>query len=81
MPFPPSDKPLNKQFKVRCNDEHLAALERYKRDGVTLPGITIPPGTDKSKLVRLALGLDDPPDTTPGVNALDELTRRVKRRD
>lgn len=79
MPFPPSDKPLNRQFKIRVDDDDLAALERMARDGVTLPERTIKPGASKSKLARLALGLDDPPDTEPGKNALDELTRRVGR--
>lgn len=81
MPFPPSDKPLTRQFKIRVDDDDLAALDRMANDGVTLPERTIPPGTTKSQLTRLALGLDDPPDTTPGANALDELTRRVKRRE
>lgn len=81
MPFPPSDKPLTRQFKIRVDDDDLATLDRMANDGVTLPERTIPPGTTKSQLTRLALGLDDPPDTTPGANALDELTRRVKRRE
>lgn len=81
MPFPPSDKPLTRQFKIRVDDDDLAALDRMANDGVTLPERKIPPGSSKSKLTRLALGLDDPPDTTPGANALDELTRRVKRRE
>lgn len=79
MPFPPSDKPLDRQFKIRVDDDDLAALERMARDGVTLPERKIPPGVNKSELARLALGLDDPPDTEPGKNALDELTRRVRK--
>lgn len=79
MPYPPSDKPLGRQFKIRVDDDDLAALERMAKDGVTLPERKIPPGSNKSELTRLALGLDDPPDTTPGANALDELTRRVRR--
>jgi hypothetical protein len=79
MPFPPADKPLNRQFKIRCSTEDLDALARMARDGVTLPERKIPPGVDKSELARLALGLDDPPDTEPGKNALDELTRRVRK--
>jgi len=76
---PQTDDPLNRQFKIRCTDDDLAALKRMAQDGVTLPARTIPPDVNKSELVRLALGLDDPPATTPGKNALDELTRRVKR--
>jgi hypothetical protein len=79
MPFPPTDKPLDRQFKIRVDDDDLAALERMARDGVTLPERKIPPGVNKSELARLALGLDDPPDTEPGKNALDELTRRVRK--
>lgn len=79
MPFPPSDKPLDKQFKIRVNDEHLRTLDRYKSDGVTLPERKIPAGLDKSELARLALGLEEPVDTTPGANALHELTRRVRK--
>lgn len=79
MPYPPSDKPLNRQFKIRVDDDDLEALERMAKDGVTLPERKVPPGSNKSELARLALGLDDPPDTTPGANALDELTRRVRR--
>jgi hypothetical protein len=79
MPYPPSDKPLNRQFKIRVDDADLAALDRMAKDGVTLPARKIPPGSTKSELTRLALGLDDPPDTTPGVNALEELTRRVRK--
>lgn len=80
MPYPPSDKPLDRQFKIRVDDDDLAALDRMAKDGVTLPERKIPPGSNKSELARLALGLDDPPDTTPGANALDELTRRVRRK-
>lgn len=80
MPYPPSDKPLNRQFKIRVDDDDLEALERMAKDGVTLPERRVPPGSNKSELARLALGLDDPPDTTPGANALDELTRRVRRK-
>lgn len=80
MPYPPSDKPLDRQFKIRVDDDDLAALERMAKDGVTLPERKVPPGSNKSELARLALGLDDPPDTTPGANALDELTRRVRRK-
>jgi hypothetical protein len=76
---PRTDDPLNKQFKIRCKEADLKTIERLARDGVTLPERTIAPGTNKSELVRQALGLADPPDTTPGANALDELTRRVKR--
>jgi hypothetical protein len=79
MPFPPTDKPLDRQFKIRVDDDDLAALERMARDGVTLPERKISPGVNKSELARLALGLDDPPDTEPGKNALDELTRRVRK--
>jgi hypothetical protein len=79
MPFPPSDKPLARQFKIRVDDDDLENIERMARDGVTLPERKIPAGVNKSELTRLALGLDDPPDTTPGKNALDELTRRVRR--
>lgn len=79
MPFPPSDKPVGKQFKIRVSEEHLETLDRYARDGVTLPERKIPPGLDKSKLSRLALGLEEPVDTEPGKNALDELTRRVRK--
>lgn len=78
MPYPPSDKPLTRQFKIRVDDADLEALERMARDGVTLPERKISPGVNKSELARLALGLDDPPDTTPGANALDELTKRVR---
>ena len=81
MPYPPSDKPLTRQFKIRVDDADLAALDRMAKDGVTLPERRIPPGSTKSDLARIALGLDDPPETTPGANALDELTRRVKRRE
>lgn len=80
MPYPPSDKPLGRQFKIRVDDDDLKAIARMAHDGVTLPERTIPPGTSKSDLTRMALGLDDPPETTPGANALDELTRRVKKR-
>jgi hypothetical protein len=80
VPYPPSDKPLDRQFKIRVDDDDLAALDRMAKDGVTLPERKIPPGSNKSELARLALGLDDPPDTTPGANALDELTRRVRRK-
>lgn len=79
VPFPPSDKPLTRQFKIRVDDDDLAALDRMAKDGVTLPERKIPAGTSKSELTRLALGLDDPPATTPGANALDELTRRVRK--
>jgi len=71
--------PIDKQIKFRATDDELAAITRMARDGVTLPERKIPPGSSKSRLFRLALGLDDPPDTTPGANALDELTRRMKR--
>lgn len=76
---PQTDDPINQQFKIRVRAEDLEAIKRMARDGVTLPERKIPPGTTKSELTRIALGLDDPPDTTPGANALDELTRRVKR--
>lgn len=79
MPFDPVDKPKNRQFKIRCDGEDLDAINRMARDGVTLPERKIAPGTNKSVFARLALGLDDPPDTEPGKNALDELTRRVKK--
>lgn len=78
MPFEKSDKPLDRQFKIRVDDGDLKALARMARDGVTLPARTIPPGVNKSELARLALGLDDPPDTTPGKNALEALTKRVR---
>lgn len=77
---PQTDDPIDKQFKIRVKQADLDAIERMARDGVTLPERKIPPGSSKSQLTRLALGLDAPPDTTPGANALDELTRRVKRR-
>lgn len=80
MPYAPSDKPLTKQFKIRVDDADLAALDRMAKDGVTLPERKVPPGSTKSDLARIALELDDPPETTPGKNALDELTRRVNRR-
>lgn len=79
MPFPPSDNPLDRQFKIRVSDEHLKTLDRYAQDGVTLPERKIPAGLDKSELARLALGLEEPVETTPGANALDELSRRVRR--
>jgi hypothetical protein len=79
MPFPPSDNPLDRQFKIRVSDDQLKTLDRYKRDGVTLPERKIPPGLDKSELARLALGLEETVDTTPGANALEELTRRVRK--
>lgn len=79
MPFPPSNKPLTRQFKIRVDDDDLAALDRMANDGVTLPERKIPPGSSKSELTRLALGLDEPPATTPGKNALEEITRRVKK--
>lgn len=75
---PQVENPLNRQFKIRCTDDDLAALKRMAEDGVTLPARKIPKTDNKSELVRLALGLDDPPETTPGKNALDELTRRVR---
>lgn len=75
---PQTDDPLDRQFKIRVNDDDLAAIARMAKDGVTLPERKIPPGVNKSELARLALGLDDPPDTTPGKNALDELTKRVR---
>jgi hypothetical protein len=77
---PKTDDPLDRQFKIRVRSSDLETLERMARDGVTLPERTIPAGVDKSELTRLALGLDDPPETTPGKNALEELTRRVKKR-
>ncbi len=77
---PQTDDPIDKQFKIRCKQVDLETLDRMARDGVTLPERKIPPGSSKSELTRIALGLDDPPDTTPGANALDELTRRVRKR-
>lgn len=76
---PQTDDPIDRQFKIRVRESDLEAIERMARDGVTLPERKIPAGVNKSELARLALGLDDPPDTTPGVNALDELTRRVRK--
>lgn len=76
---PQTDDPIDAQFKIRVREKDLEAIERMARDGVTLPERKIPPGVNKSELTRLALGLDDPPDTTPGANALEELTRRVKK--
>lgn len=78
---PQTDDPIDRQFKIRVRKADLKTIERMARDGVTLPERKIPPGVNKSELARLALGLDDPPDTTPGKNALDELTRRVDRRE
>jgi hypothetical protein len=77
---PYTDDPLDTQFKIRVREKDLEAIERMARDGVTLPERKIPAGVNKSELTRLALGLDDPPATTPGANALDELTRRVNKR-
>lgn len=77
---PQTDDPIDQQFKIRVRKADLETIERMARDGVTLPERKIPPGSTKSELTRIALGLDDPPDTTPGANALDELTRRVKKR-
>ena len=77
---PQTDDPIDRQFKIRVRESDLETIERMARDGVTLPERTIPPGSTKSELTRFALGLDDPPDTTPGANALDELTRRVNKR-
>lgn len=79
MPYPPSDKPLDRQFKIRVDDADLKAITRMAKDGVELPARKIPAGVNKSELARLALGLDDPPETTPGKNALEEITRRVNR--
>lgn len=76
---PQTDDPIDAQFKIRVREKDLEAIERMARDGVTLPERKVPSGVNKSELTRLALGLDDPPDTTPGANALDELTRRVKK--
>lgn len=78
---PQTDKPLDRQFKIRVDDDDLKAITRMARDGVTLPERKIPPGSSKSDLARVALGLDDPPATTPGKNALEELTQRVDRRE
>lgn len=78
MAFPPTDDPADQQFKIRVRKADLETIERMARDGVTLPERKIPPGVNKSELTRLALGLDDPPKTEPGKNALDELTRRVR---
>ena len=77
---PQTDDPIDQQFKIRVRKADLKTIERMARDGVTLPERKIPPGSTKSELTRIALGLDDPPDTTPGANALDELTRRVNKR-
>jgi hypothetical protein len=77
---PQTDDPIDAQFKIRVREKDLETIERMARDGVTLPERKIPAGVNKSELTRLALGLDDPPDTTPGTNALDELTRRVNKR-
>ena len=71
--------PIDRQFKIRVRAADLETIERMARDGVTLPERKIPPGSTKSELTRMALGLDDPPATTPGANALDELTRRVRK--
>jgi len=76
---PQTDDPIDQQFKIRVRAADLKTIERMARDGVTLPERKIPPGTTKSELTRIALGLDDPPETTPGKNALDELTRRVRK--
>jgi hypothetical protein len=77
---PQTDDPIDRQFKIRVRETDLETIERMARDGVTLPERKIPPGSTKSELTRIALGLDDPPDTTPGANALEEITRRVKKR-
>ena len=77
---PQTDDPIDRQFKIRVREADLETIERMARDGVTLPERKIPPGSTKSELTRIALGLDDPPDTTPGANALEEITRRVKKR-
>ncbi len=76
---PQTDDPIDRQFKIRVRESDLETIERMARDGVTLPERKIPPGSTKSELTRIALGLDDPPATTPGANALDELTRRVRK--
>jgi hypothetical protein len=76
---PRTDTPLDKQFKIRVDDGDLKTIARMAHDGVTLPERKIPAGVSKSELVRLALELGDPPATTPGANALDELTRRVRK--
>jgi hypothetical protein len=78
---PQTDDPIDRQFKIRVRDEDLETIERMARDGVTLPERKIPAGVNKSELTRIALGLDDPPDTTPGANALVELTRRVNKQE
>jgi hypothetical protein len=77
---PQTEDPIDRQFKIRVREADLETIERMARDGVTLPERKIPPGSTKSELTRIALGLDDPPDTEPGKNALDELTRRVRKR-
>jgi hypothetical protein len=73
-----ADDPLDRQFKIRCTTHDLETIERLAHDGVTLPARTIKADGNKSELVRQALGLSDPPETTPGKNALEELTRRVR---
>lgn len=76
---PQTDDPLDRQFKIRCTTDDLDVIARMARDGVTLPARKIKPGVNKSELVRFALGLDDPVETEPGRNALEELTRRVRK--
>lgn len=76
---PQVDDPRKHQFKIRCNTAELETIDRYARDGVELPARKIPAGTKKSEFARLALGLDEPVQTEPGKNALDELTRRVRK--
>jgi hypothetical protein len=80
MPFPPTDDPLDRQFKIRCTSADLKRIGELSRDGVKLPARTIPPGSSKSQLIRLALGLTDsePPKGEPGRGALEELQRRLK---
>lgn len=80
MAFPPTDDPIDRQFKIRCKTAELEKLEELARDGVTLPARTIPAGVNKSELVRLALGLTDavPPKGEPGKSAVAELQRRLR---
>lgn len=80
MPYPPSDDPIDQQFKIRVRQTDLDKLAELARDGVSLPARVIPAGVSKSELVRLALGLTDPepPKGTPGKSAVTELQRRLK---
>lgn len=76
---PQTDKPRDRQFKIRVDEADLESIARMARDGVTLSERKIPAGSNKTDFARQALGLDDPPATEPGKNALEELTRRVRK--